>query len=76
MKLYWQSCKKITYIVRERENEFVNVVLKKSLEKQCSEIKQAKKSLSQSEHRIADLDWLFTLLYENNVLRKLTDERF
>ncbi len=67
---------KITDYVREREDEFVKAALQNSLEKQGSEIKQARKKLAQSEHRIADLDRLFTRLYEDNVLGKLSDERF
>ena len=40
------------------------------------EVKKAKKLLEQSERRIDDLDKLFTRLYEDNVLGKISDERF
>ncbi len=54
----------------------MKAALQNSLEKQGSEIRQARKKLSQSERRIADLNRLFTRLYEDNVPGKLTDERF
>ncbi len=40
------------------------------------ELKKAKKTRTQSEKRIAELDRLFTSLYEDNVSGKISDERF
>jgi hypothetical protein len=40
------------------------------------EVKQAKKMLAKSEKRIAELDKLFTRLYEDNISGKVSDERF
>lgn len=45
-------------------------------QKQSAELKTAKKKLAQSEKRIAELDKLFTRLYEDNVNGKISDERF
>ena len=47
-----------------------------SVQKQSSELSKAKKTLKQAEKRIAELDKLFTRLYEDNVLDKISDERF
>lgn len=40
------------------------------------EVKQAKKMLGRSEKRMAELDKLFTRLYEDNASGKISDERF
>ena len=47
-----------------------------SVLKQSSELTKAKKSLKQAENRIAELDKLFTRLYEDNVSGRISDERF
>jgi hypothetical protein len=39
-------------------------------------VKTAKKTISKSEKRIAELDKLFAKLYEDNVSGKISDERF
>lgn len=62
--------------VRGQEDEYVNAAMQNSLEKQNSELKQANRKLSQSEKRIAETDKLFKRLYEDNVLGKISDERF
>ena len=43
---------------------------------QSQEVKKARKILTQSEKCIAELDKLFTRLYEDNVSGKISDERF
>ena len=47
-----------------------------SVQRKSSELTKAKKTLKQAEKRIAELDKLFTRLYEDNVLGRLSDERF
>ena len=47
-----------------------------SVQKQTSELSKAKKAMKQAEKRIAELDRLFTRLYEDNVSGKISDERF
>jgi len=67
---------KLLATVRENEDEFVQTAMSNSVQKQSSELAKAKKSLKQAEKRIAELDKLFTRLYEDNVLGRLSDERF
>jgi len=62
--------------VRENEDRFVQTAMSNSVQKQSSELAKAKKTLKQAEKRIAELDRLFTRLYEDNVLGKISDERF
>lgn len=47
-----------------------------SVQKQSSELSKSRKKLKESEKRIAELDRLFTRLYEDNVSGKISDERF
>ena len=67
---------KLLVNVRENEEEFVQAAMDNSVQKQSSELSKAKKALKQAEKRIAELDRLFTRLYEDNVSGKISDERF
>ena len=67
---------KIVAFVKDNENEFVQAAMDNSVQKQSSELAKSRKKLKESEKRIADLDRLFTRLYEDNVLGKISDERF
>lgn len=67
---------KLLTMVRENENEFIQTAISNSIQRKSSELTKAKKTLKQAEKRIAELDKLFTRLYEDNVLGRLSDERF
>ena len=67
---------KLLMMVRENENEFIQTAMSNSVQRKSSELTKAKKTLKQAEKRIAELDKLFTRLYEDNVLGRLSDERF
>jgi len=75
-ELVLNAINKVTNAVRENESAFVEAAMQNSKEQQSAELKVAKKKLSQSEKRIAELDKLFTRLYEDNVCGKISDERF
>ncbi len=62
--------------VKSNEDEFIQTAMSSSVQRKSSELTKAKKSLKQAEKRIAELDKLFTRLYEDNVLGKISDERF
>ena len=67
---------KLLTMVRGNEDEFIKRVMSSSVQRKSSELAKAKKTLKQAEKRIAELDKLFTRLYEDNVLGRLSDERF
>ena len=67
---------KMISFVKEDEDKFVQAAMDNSVQKQTSELSKAKKALKQAEKRIAELDRLFTRLYEDNVSGKISDERF
>lgn len=58
------------------EEKFIQSATEMATSHQFSELKKAKKTLGISEKRIAELDRLFTRLYEDNVSGKISDERF
>ena len=62
--------------VKDNEDEFVQMAMDNSVQKQSSELSKSRKKLKESEKRIAELDRLFTRLYEDNVSGKISDERF
>ncbi len=67
---------KLLTAVMENEGEFVQTAMSNSVQKQSIELAKAKKTLKQAEKRISELDKLFKRLYEDNVLGKISDERF
>lgn len=67
---------KLLTMVRGNEDEFIKRVMSSSVQRKSSELAKAKKTLKQAEKRISELDKLFTRLYENNVLGRISDERF
>lgn len=68
--------RKMTTFVRENEADFLQSAYECSQKQQSAELKAAKKRLAQSEKRVTELDKLFTRLYEDNVIGKISDERF
>ncbi len=62
--------------IQMNEAQFVKEAQLNSEKHKNSDINRAKKTITQSEKRIAELDVLFERLYEDNVLGKISDERF
>ncbi len=62
--------------VHNNEDDFLKTAVEASAAVRFAELKKARKMLVQSEKRIAELDKLFTRLYEDNVAGKISDERF
>ncbi len=67
---------KMISFVKENEDEFAQAAMDNSIQKQSSELAKSRKKLKEAEKRIAELDRLFTRLYEDNVSREISDERF
>ena len=67
---------KMVAFVKDNEDEFVQMAMDNSVQKQSSELAKSKKKLKEADKRIAELDRLFTRLYEDNVSGKISDERF
>ena len=67
---------KMVSFVKDNEDEFIQAAMDNSVQKQSSELTKSRKKLKEAEKRIAELDRLFTRLYEDNVSGKISDERF
>ncbi len=67
---------KLLETVRMNEDEFVRSAMENSVSSHNEELKKAKKTLAKSEKRITELDKIISKLYEDNVLGKISDERF
>ena len=75
-KIVISELNKLLETVHTSEDEFIKVAMENSIQSQESELKKAKKLVKQYEKRVAELDKLFTRLYEDNVSGKISDERF
>ena len=71
-----KAMNKLLVAVKDNEDEFVQSAMEISATKHSSELFKAKKALNKAEKRIAELDRLFTRLYEDNVSGKVSDERY
>ena len=67
--------KLLEYVSINKEN-YLDMLTKQTNANHLEEVKQAKKTIAKSEKRIAELDKLFTRLYEDNISGKISDERF
>jgi len=68
--------RKITAYAREHEDEFVQMVAKKSQDELNKSLKNSKHELEQAQVRIHKLDEIIKRLYEDNIEGKISDERF
>ena len=75
-KIVISELNKLLETVHTNEDEFVRAAMENSVQSQESELKKARKLVKQYEKRVAELDKLFTRLYEDNVSGKIADERF
>lgn len=75
-KIVISELNKMLECVKSNEDEFIRSAMENSIQSQESELKKARKLVKQYEKRVAELDKLFTRLYEDNVSGKISDERF
>ena len=62
--------------VNEHEAEFIQDAADSSMRDQNAELARKRETLSKADQRISELDTIISHLYEDNVVGKLTDERF
>lgn len=68
--------KDITAYAREHEDEFVQMISKKSQDELNRSLRDSKRELEQAQIRIRKLDEIIQRLYEDNIEGKISDERF
>ncbi|MBQ7643621.1 MAG: DUF4368 domain-containing protein, partial [Spirochaetales bacterium] len=67
--------REITAFAREREDEFVQLVTKKSETELNRQLRESRRELDQARQRITRLDSIVKNLYEDNIEGKISDER-
>lgn len=62
--------------VNEHEADFIQDAADSSMRDQNAELTRKRETLSKADQRISELDTIISHLYEDNVVGKLSDERF
>ena len=75
-ELILDNLREIVSFARQHKDRFVQMVMDMDLKERNKGIAKKKRTLSEAEKRIAELDNIFKRLYEDNISGKLTDERF
>ena len=75
-KLILSTIQRVSWYVKENEQEFIGKVREASSVQQEETVKACKQKLRQSEKRYAELDVLVKKLYESNATGKLSDRHF
>ena len=75
-ELLLDGIRRVTTFARDHENEFVEMVTKKTRIDLDRSISEGKRELEQTQARISKLDDIIQRLYEDNVEGKISDERF
>ena len=71
-----ENLQDLTSFVSAYEDEFVRTVMDANMKQHNKDLAQKKKAFKGKQNRIAELDDLFTRIYEDNVNGKISDERF
>lgn len=75
-KLVFQHIKNVLTYIQQFEKSFVKLEIEKANAEHIEAVKKAKKDIVVLEERNANLDTLFKRLYEDNVIGRITNERF
>ena len=75
-ELLLDGIRRVTAFARDHEDEFVEMVTKKTRIALDRSMRDAKRELEQSQARINKLDDIIQRLYEDNIEGKISDERF
>jgi DNA invertase Pin-like site-specific DNA recombinase len=75
-ELLLDGIRRVTAFARDHEDEFVEMVTKKTRIELDKSMRDAKRELEQSQARIKKLDEIIQRLYEDNIEGKISDERF
>lgn len=75
-ELLLDGIRRVTAFARDCEDEFVEMVTKKTRSELDKSMRDSKRELEQAQARIAKLDEIIQKLYEDNIEGKISDERF
>lgn len=75
-ELLLEDLQRITAFARQHENEFLSLVTNSSQKAIDKELKDSQKKYEQAQASIFALDKIIQKLYEDNIIGKISDERF
>ena len=75
-RIVLENLKEVIRYVSNYEDEFVRMVMDADVRQKNRELAQKKKKLIELQKRIGELDTIFQRIYEDNIVGKLSDERF
>lgn len=75
-ELVLDTIRKVAKYVQEFEPVFLYLFAKKNILGREINIRNMKQNIEKSKRRIKELDMLIERIYEDNVLGKISDERF
>lgn len=75
-ELLLDGIRQVTAFARDHEDDFVEMVTKKTRIELDKSLRDDKRELEQSQARISKLDEIIQRLYEDNIEGKISDERF
>lgn len=75
-RIVLENLKEVIQYVSNYEDEFVRMIMDSDMRQRNRELSQKKKRLAEIQKRIGELDTIFRRIYEDNIIGKLSDERF
>ena len=75
-RIVLENLKEVIQYVSNYEDEFVQMIMDSDMRQRNRELAQKKKRLAEIQKRIGKLDTIFQRIYEDNIIGKLSDERF
>ena len=75
-KIVLENLWEVIHYVSNYEDDFVRMVMDADMKQKSRELAQQKRRLAEIQKRIGELDTIFQRIYEDNIIGKLSDERF
>ena len=75
-RIVLENLKEVIQYVSNYEDEFVQMIMDSDIRQRNRELSQKKKRLAEIQKQIGELDTIFQRIYEDNIIGKLSDERF
>ncbi len=75
-KIVLENLKEVIRYVSDYEDDFVRMIMDADMKQKSRELAQQKRRLAEIQKRIGELDTIFQRIYEDNIIGKLSDERF
>ena len=75
-KIVLENLREVIHYVSNYEDDFVRMVMDADMKQKSRELAQQKRRLAEIQKRIGELDTIFQRIYEDNIIGKLSDERF